>query len=176
MKRFLLLIGFVFLSGAPVRAAFINDSAPAFTLKDLSGEDRSLKDFAGQVVFINFWASWCPPCKKEFPEINELANEYKDHNVRVLAIILDKSLERVAGFLEKMNVDPGAVIILQDPSAKVVANYVARSMPTSFVVDHKGIIRFVHFGYDDKDPAKWRAEIDALLPEIPNNVKKTGGK
>lgn len=148
-----------------VRAAFINDAAPAFTLKDLDGKGQSLKEYEGQVVFVNFWASWCPPCKQEFPEINELANEYKGQGLKVFAINVDKKVDRVNAFLEKIRVKPDALSILLDPIAGVVAQYVARSMPTSFVIDQKGIIRFVHFGYSEKDPAKWRMEVDQLLKE-----------
>lgn len=161
-------IAILFMGIAPVsRAAFINEAAPAFTLSDLSGQQTSLKDLKGKVVFVNFWASWCPPCKQEFPELNELANEYEGHKVRVLAINLDKKKQRVDDFLAKMKVTPHALTILLDPGAGVVADYVARSMPSSFIIDQKGIIRFVHFGYSEKDPAKWRSEINQLLEMKP---------
>ncbi len=102
-------------------------------------------------------------------ELNELANEYKDNGVHVLAVNLDKSPDRVTAFMEKIGVSPKALLILRDPDAKVVAAYVARSMPTSFIIDKSGVIRFVHFGYSDKDPLKWRQEIDELIKE---SVKK----
>lgn len=148
---------------AASHAAFINDPAPAFSLTALDGKTVALADLKGDVVFVNFWASWCPPCKKEFPEINELANEYKGHRVTVVAINLDKARERVEKFLEKMKVTPAALRILMDPDGKVVSSYVARSMPSSFIIDQNGVIRFVHFGYSDKDPMKWRQEINSLL-------------
>ena len=160
-------LGFcLMLMGATARAAFINDPAPGFTLKDMDGRDVSLAEFKGKdVVLVNFWASWCPPCKQEFPELAELANEYKGHGARVLAINLDKSADRVEKFLEKMRVKPGAMGILLDPKSEVVAKYVARSMPSSFIIDRNGAIRYVHFGFSDKDPVKWRQEINALLAE-----------
>lgn len=163
MKKLMLFLTALTLMNMPIRAAFIGNTAPAFTLKSLSGAEKSLKDYQGQVVFVNFWASWCPPCKQEFPELNELANEYKSNGLAVLAINVDKSADRVQSFLEKMKVTPDAIQILLDPQAKVVASYVARSMPSSFIIDQKGVIQFVHFGYSEKDPAKWRAEIDQLL-------------
>ncbi len=167
MKRKIILsLSAIFLS-AVLQAAFVNDPAPLFSLKDLSGKEIALKNFQGKdIVFVNFWASWCPPCKQEFPELNELANEYKGHGLQVLAINLDKSQERVEKFLEKMKIKPDALTILLDPKSEVVSSYVARSMPSSFIVDKKGIIRFVHFGYSDKDPVKWRQEIDQLLTEV----------
>lgn len=162
-KKLLLVLSFFALTTA--QAVFVNDTAPAFTLSDLSGKSRSLADFKGQVVFLNFWASWCPPCKQEFPELNELANEYKDQKMKVVAINLDKSADRVTAFLERAQVKASSIVILQDPAAKVVANYVARSMPSSFIIDGQGKIRFVHFGYSAKDPAKWRTEVNQLLSE-----------
>ncbi len=163
MKKLMLFLTALTFMNMPIRDAFIGNTDPEFTLKSFSGAEISLKDFQGQVVFVNFWASWCPPCKQEFPELNELSNEYKTNGLVVLAINVDKSADRVQAFLEKMKITPDAIQILLDPQAKAVANYVARSMPSSFLVDQKGVIQFVHFGYSEKDPAKWRAEIDGLL-------------
>jgi thiol-disulfide isomerase/thioredoxin len=156
----------VFLFVAISKAAFVNDSAPPFTLVGLDGKSVELKSFHGDVVLVNFWASWCPPCKQEFPELNELANEYKNQPFHLLAVNLDKSPDRVLKFLDKNQVKTTALTILLDPDAKVVAQYVARSMPSSFIIDKTGTIRFVHFGFSDKDPVKWRTEIDSLLAEI----------
>ncbi|MFN0118075.1 MAG: peroxiredoxin family protein [Elusimicrobiota bacterium] len=164
MKRKIIFGLTILALSAVLNAAFVNDPAPQFSLKDMNGKDVSLKDFQGKdVVLVNFWASWCPPCKEEFPELSELANEYKGHGLQVLAINLDKSQDRVKKFLEKMKINPGAMTILLDPKSEVVANYVARSMPSSFIIDKTGVIRFVHFGFNEKDPVKWREEIDQLL-------------
>lgn len=165
MNKKIILFLLALISGGILQAAFINDPAPSFTLKGLDGKETKLTELQGEVVFINFWASWCPPCKKEFPELNELANEYKGLGLKVLGINLDKSVSRVEAFLKKVNLKPTNMTLLLDPEAKVVANYVARSMPSSFILDRKGVIRFVHFGYGEKDPIKWREEIDSLLSE-----------
>src|SRR5262245_53679312 len=136
MKNILIVSILALVLTGVSQAAFIGDPAPDFSLPDLTGKEVALKNFQGtDVVFVNFWASWCPPCKQEFPELNELANEYKGHRLQVLAINLDKSPDRVEKFLEKIKIKPGALTILQDPKSTVVANYVARSMPSSFIVD-----------------------------------------
>jgi thiol-disulfide isomerase/thioredoxin len=172
MKRKIIIsVITLIVCASSIQAAFINESAPFFTLPSLEGKTMSLSDQNGKIVFVNFWASWCPPCKKEFPELNELASEYKGQNFVLLAINLDKSVDRVQKFLEKNQVKP-ALAILLDPDAKVVADYVARSMPSSFIIDRDGKIRFVHFGYSDKDPVKWRTEIDSLLNEVNKNPGK----
>ncbi|OVE78152.1 hypothetical protein BVX98_01040 [bacterium F11] len=147
------------------QAAFINDPAPPFSLENLKGEEVSLKKFEDKVVFINFWASWCPPCKKEFPELNQLAEEYKDKEFKLLAINLDKKQSRVEKYLKKIGIESPDMEILLDPKSEVVASYVARSMPSSFIVDKKGVIRYVHFGYSEKDPTQWREELNSLLEE-----------
>ncbi|MCG3204686.1 MAG: Thiol-disulfide oxidoreductase ResA [Elusimicrobia bacterium] len=165
MNKKIFLCALALNFGGFSQAAFINDPAPAFALKSMDGKEVKLSDFDGMVVLVNFWASWCPPCKKEFPELNELANEYKGQGAKVVGINLDKSVSRVEKFLEKVGSKPDAMIILLDPDSKVVANYVARSMPSSFIVDKNGVIRYVHFGFNDKDPLKWRSEINGLLAE-----------
>lgn len=165
MKTKILTAALILTGAAALRAAFINDSAPAFTLPTMNGKPVSLADYRGKVVFINFWASWCPPCKEEFPELNELANEYRDQGVAVLGINLDKSQNRIQKYLAKIKVHPTAMTILLDPKAEVVSKYVARSMPSSFIIDGRGVIRIVHFGYGEKDPGKWREEINRLLAE-----------
>lgn len=162
MKAKILCSLLILAAAAGAHAAFVNDPAPSFSLKAMDGKDIRLEDFRGEVVLVNFWASWCPPCKQEFPELNELANEYKGEKVKVLGINLDKSQERVEKYLEKIKIKPSSMIILLDPEAKVVANYVARSMPSSFIVDQQGVIRFVHFGFSESDPVKWRKEIESL--------------
>ena len=163
-KKILIALTFI-LAASLGHGAFINDPAPAFSLPDFDGKTVSLSAYQGNIVLVNFWASWCPPCKKEFPELNELANEYKGQKFSLVAISLDKKKEHVEKFLEKNKITVDALKVLWDPDAKVVADYVARSMPTSFILDKTGKIRFVHFGYSEQDPAKWRIEIDQLLSE-----------
>jgi peroxiredoxin len=165
MKRYLFLIAMGCLASITASAAFINEQAPDFSLKNGAGENVTLAQFRGDVVFVNFWASWCPPCKQEFPELSELANEYKGQEVHVLAISVDKSIERVQKFIEKSKLTPRALMVLHDHKSEVIAQYGARSMPSSFIIDKKGVIRFVHFGFNEKDPAKWRAEINTLREE-----------
>ncbi len=146
------------------QAASINKPAPAFTLKDINGADVSLADSKGkEIVFVNFWATWCPPCNQEFPQLSDLADEYKAKGVRVLAINIDKKRDVVDKFLAKLKSKPDAMKILLDPGSTVVAAYDIEAMPSSFIIDKKGDIRFSHLGYTEKDPQKWRGEINGLL-------------
>jgi len=146
-------------------AAWINDPAPAFTLKTISGESASLSDYKGKVVFVHFWASWCSPCKEELPKLNELAAAYDADEFKLLAITPDKSQKNISRFLEKYLTTPLAMQILCDPSGSVATAYRNRAMPMTFVLDKHGVIRFVHMGFQKNDETRWRMEIDQLRHE-----------
>jgi len=149
---------------APAHAAWINDRAPEFTLPDMTGASISLPDMKGKVVLIDFWATWCQPCKKEFPELNRLADKHKDADFVILAINLDKKKENAAEFLDRLGLTLSKnMVVLFDPGSAVVSSYAARAMPTSYILDKTGVIRNVHLGFNEADPARWVAEIEPLL-------------
>lgn len=148
------------LSSESVLACSIGDDAPGFSLKDISGKEWSLEDMKGKSVFINFWGTWCQPCRKELPALNELQRKNKD--VVVIAINLDKTRETVDTFLKKIPLDQ--LTILLDPGTKVVSSFGARAMPTSYLLDREGKVRYVHYGFNEKkDPLLWEAELKELL-------------
>jgi thiol-disulfide isomerase/thioredoxin len=152
------------LIAPPARAAWINDTAPDFTLQDMTGNSVSLPALKGKVVLIDFWATWCQPCKKEFPALNRLADNYKDADIVILAINLDKKKENAAEFLQRLGLTLSKnMVVLLDPQSAVVSSYAARAMPTSYIVDKAGMIRYVHLGFNEADPARWVAEIEPLL-------------
>ncbi|MFQ5329687.1 MAG: peroxiredoxin family protein [Thermodesulfobacteriota bacterium] len=153
----------LFWSPVALHAAWIGSTAPEFTLKDGGGRSVSLEQFRGRVVFINFWASWCGPCKKEFPALNAFINKYETSDAVVLAINIDKKRSHADKFLEEIPLRSPNMIVLFDPASRVVAAYKARAMPTSFVVDRDGRIRYLHFGFNKRDKAKWTSEVDSLL-------------
>jgi peroxiredoxin len=157
-----MLVFFVF-AAPQARAAWVNDAAPGFTLRDLKGNQVSLDGFKGKVVFINFWASWCRPCKKEFPELNKLAERYKEAGFTVLAVNIDKKRKNADEFLSHYRPVSQSMVILLDPDSTVVSSYGARAMPSSFVVDRSGVIRYVHLGFREENPASWVSEIESLL-------------
>jgi len=158
-----LFIGSGAIPQSPARAAWINDKAPDFSLADAAGRTVSFGSLKGRVVFINFWASWCTPCKKETPELDKLAGRYPESEVTVLAVNIDKKRENAEDFLGRLGLLRNYhFTILLDPESSVVQTYGARAMPTSFVVDREGMIRFVHLGFNEGDPLNWMREIDAL--------------
>lgn len=146
-----------------LEAATVNVPAPDFSLTNSHGTKRTLSDYKGKVVFINFWASWCAPCQIELPQLNQLAIDEGGKNVNVIAINVDREQFKAGTLLTKLGLDSPEMEILWDPDSKAVAAYDAETMPNSFIVDTQGIIRFVHTGFDKHDPEKWHHEIDSLL-------------
>jgi thiol-disulfide isomerase/thioredoxin len=114
--------------------------APDFTLRDLQGKETSLRDLRGQVVLLNFWATWCGPCREEMPIIQE---RYNDGGFALLAINFDESKEIVQWFIDELGID---IPVLLDPGGRVQELYRLRGYPTSFFLDPDGVIRFIHIG------------------------------
>ncbi len=114
--------------------------APDFTLMDLAGTNISLVDLRGLPIMLNFWATWCGPCREEMPIIQQ---RYNDGGFAVLAIDFDESKETVQAFMQELGID---LPILLDPGGKVQELYRVRGYPTSFFLDSEGIIRFIHIG------------------------------
>src|ERR1019366_10605673 len=150
----------------PLEAATLNVAAPEFALLNAQGAKRTLSSYKGRVVIINFWASWCAPCQIELPQLNQLATDESGKNVSVIAISVDQEQFKAGTLLTKLGLDSPEMEILWDPDSKAVTAYDAETMPTSFIVDAKGIVRFVHSGFNNHSQEQWRKEIDDLLKEI----------
>lgn len=121
----------------------IGDLAPNFELKTLAGETVELSDYRGQTVMLNFWATWCPPCRAEMPDMQDF---YQDSEVQVLAINLTSSentIEDVIQFKEEYGL---SFPILLDDKNVVGDRYQIRPMPTSYMVDASGVIQFIMYG------------------------------
>ena len=135
----------------------LNVPAPDFTLKDLDGNDVSLEDFLGQIVFIDFWAAWCPPCKKELPILQETFDNYSSEGVVFLAISTDKDTSKVKPFINENNYK---FTVLFDNGMKKA--YDVAGIPTVFIVDQEGIIRYEHVGYRPDVGELWAKQIKHL--------------
>lgn len=122
--------------------------APDFTLPKLTGETLTLSELRGKVIILNFWATWCPPCKAEIPFFVELQNEYKEH-LTIVGVCLDRAdRNNIKKFIEEMGINYH--IVMSNP--KVVKDYGGiRGIPTSFIIDKKGNIREAIVGYRPKE-------------------------
>ncbi|MBN2737618.1 MAG: TlpA family protein disulfide reductase [Spirochaetales bacterium] len=103
-----------------------------FKLEDVDGKIHKLSDYNGQVVFLNFWASWCGPCRSEMPSMQELQNKYKDKGFVILAVNLRESAKTTSDFMKRNKLD---FTVLLDKDGSVGATYSARSIPTTYIID-----------------------------------------
>ena len=128
----------------------------------LSGDDKdiSLEKLKGKVVYLDFWASWCVPCRKSFPWMNEMHARYDKKNFTIVAINLDSSKAEALKFLEKV---PADFDIAYDPEGSVADKYKLKAMPSSYLIDKKGKLVFAHKGYREGDTAEIENKIRALL-------------
>lgn len=133
----------------------------AFELKDLSGRSHRLADYRGKVVLINFWATWCEPCREEMPSIAKLANALAGSPFAVLAVNVDEPEARIAKFLSAMPLD---FPVLLDPGRALTKRWNVRILPASFVIDGDGRMRYAATGELDWSSAAVAERIRALLP------------
>ena len=145
-----------------VLAAEVGKTAPDFTLKSLDGKNLKLSEMTGNVVLINFWASWCGPCREEMPLLNALHNKYEPLGFTVLGVNVEENVNGAKGFLKNFPVD---FPVLLDNTNKVSKQYKVIAMPTTVVVDRDGNMRFLHQGYKSGDEAKYRQMVKKLVRE-----------
>jgi thiol-disulfide isomerase/thioredoxin len=143
-------------------AAAVKGPAPNFTLKSMSVKNLKLSEMAGNVVLINFWASWCGPCREEMPLLNALHKKYAPLGFTVLGVNVEEQLDGARGFLSNVPVD---FPILLDNKNKVSKQYKVIAMPTTVVVDRDGNMRYLHEGYKPGDEKKYRQMVKKLVRE-----------
>ena len=124
-------------------APFVGAIPPEFSLFNLNGEEVSLSNFSGLPVVINFWATWCAPCRVEMPAIQSRYEKFKDHGLVVLAVDFDEPSDIVSDFRDEFGL---TFEILLDPGAEVQQLYRNRAYPTTFFIDPNGVIQVQHFG------------------------------
>lgn len=121
--------------------------APDFTLNTLDGKSIQLSSLKGKKILIDFWASWCPPCRRELVEINELLGEYAQDNYTVLAISVDKTKKAASSYIKKMGYS--SMTVMHD-NANVAQSYGVQGIPSLYLVDEKGQLIWSHVGSVDK--------------------------
>jgi len=128
-------------------------------------EGRLPDKLLGRVVLLDFWASWCGPCKASFPAMERLHRLYRDRGLTIVAVSVDEKRENMERFVKSMNV---SFATARDANQKLVAAADVQSMPTSFLIDRAGSVRFVHAGFHGvQSVRKYEEEIERLLKEPP---------
>ncbi|MCU7905490.1 MAG: TlpA family protein disulfide reductase [Candidatus Thiodiazotropha sp. (ex Epidulcina cf. delphinae)] len=157
-----LLTGLLLIGCGQLSAAGSTQPAPDFTLKSRSGENIKLSELRGQVVMVNFWASWCGPCRQEMPLLQQLYERYQSMGFTLLGVNVDE--ERAAA--DKMLRDiPVSFPILYDDKSRVSKGYRVKAMPSTFMIDRDGQVRYLHKGYQPGYEEDYQQQIRELLRE-----------
>ena len=135
--------------------------AADFRLPGLDGKQVSLGALKGKVVLIDFWASWCGPCKQELPELQKLKQSYAGKGVEFVTVNIDKERANAASMASSLKL---TLTVALDPEGKVAEKYEPPTMPTSYIVDKGGVVRYVHAGFRGApDVEQFKHELDELL-------------
>jgi thiol-disulfide isomerase/thioredoxin len=157
------LVLLALLGPGAARALETGEAAPAFSAPRLGSQGTiSLDEHLGKVIYLDFWASWCPPCLTAMPVLDELQREFGPRGFEVVAVNVDRDPEQALRFLAAR---PVAYPSASDPAGELPRRFGIATMPTSFLIDRSGVVRQVHEGFRRSDAARIRAEIRALVAE-----------
>lgn len=162
MKKFVSILMLLSLCCAP-EAVATNPLAPNFTLRDINGEEYRLSDHRGEIIVLNFWATWCNPCMAELPHLNQIDKNYEDQDVNVVAISIDaaRHASKVKAYVKSRRY---AFTTLIDRDTTVVAQYnPSKGIPYTVVIDRQGRIVHFHTGYAAGDEKIYINLIEEML-------------
>ncbi|HOP95298.1 MAG TPA: TlpA disulfide reductase family protein [Dictyoglomaceae bacterium] len=129
-----------------------NSKAINFSLPDLKGKKYTLSDFKGNVILLNFWATWCPPCRYEIPILEKIYNKYKNKSFKIIAVSLDSDSNSLSNFLKTNKI---SFLVLSDKKGELGYKYQVLAIPTSFLIDKEFIVRKIYIGaISEKDFTK----------------------
>ena len=148
-------------TAADATHALIGNSAPVFALDSLNNKGKvAMASLNGKVVIVDFWATWCEPCKKSFPKLQDLYVKYKASGLQIVALSEDDD----KGGIPEFGTSYGAEFpLVWDSDKGVAGKYNPGSMPSTFLVDRKGVVRFLHRGYHDGEEVEIEKELKGLL-------------
>ena len=162
MIRSFVLAGAITLTGAFAVAGDASAPASEFSLTSLGGQSVSLSQFKGNVVLVNFWATWCGPCQQEMPLLDQMYKKYKPAGFTLLGVNVDKEAPAVKELLARK---PVSFPVLLDPQNSVSRAYNVADMPSSVIIDRKGNVRYIHRGYRAGDENEYQDRIRQLIRE-----------
>jgi peroxiredoxin len=143
-------------------AADAGGPAPSFTLAALTGQQAALSQYKGQVIMVNFWATWCGPCQQEMPLLDQMYKKYKPAGFTLIGVNVDKEGPAVKDLMARK---PVSFPVLLDPANQVSKAYHVDEMPSSVLIDRKGEIRYIHRGYRPGDENEYQDRIRQLIRE-----------
>jgi cytochrome c biogenesis protein CcmG, thiol:disulfide interchange protein DsbE len=137
----------------------VGKNASTFTLSSVNGGSKMSVE-KGKVTIVDFWATWCEPCKKSFPKLQELFVKYKASGMDMIAVSEDDENTGITDFGSTFGTK---FPLMWDDGKAIAAKWQPKSMPSTFIVDKKGVVRFVHLGYHDGEEAEIEKEVKSLL-------------
>jgi len=156
------LVFSVFAASSLASSGLEGQPAPDFALKSSTGENLRLSEYRGDVVMINFWATWCGPCRQEMPLLDELYSRYQRVGFSLLGVNIDDDSRRAMRMIEELGVN---FPVLFDARKEVSELYAVDAMPVTVIVDREGTVRYVHHGYKPGYEDKYLDQIRSLLRE-----------
>jgi peroxiredoxin len=161
MKKIFYSTVIIFSFAILTHAQDVNSKAPDFNAKDMDGKTIHLSDLKGKVVLIDFWASWCVPCKKSMPHLIELYNAYKDTSFTAIGVNVDTEKDKVKQFEEEIN-DNIPFPVIFDKDSEIPPLYEVEGMPTTVVVNKQGIIKYKEVGYTNE----LKEKLDKIIKDL----------
>lgn len=160
-RHLLLLLAFCFIPRA--YAVAVGKTIPACTLSPI-GESQNfdLNQYKGKVIYVDFWASWCGPCAKSFPFLNELHRQLKDQGLQIVGVNLDENVGDSKAFLAKY---PASFTVAADVSKQCAKDFDVKAMPSSYIIDRKGVVQHIHLGFRPGEAQEIRGIVEKLLNE-----------
>lgn len=142
-------------------AAEISQPMPSCLVSPLT-EDKSedIQHYKGQVIYVDFWASWCGPCAESFPFLNAMHQKFKDQGLQIVGINLDEEVKDADAFLVKT---PANFTIVKDVTKQCAMDFDVEAMPSSYLIDRKGIIHHIHLGFRAGDAKELESLIEKLI-------------
>lgn len=144
-----------------VEVLAVGDDAPDFELVDLQGNTHRLSEYRGEGVVLNFWGTWCPPCKKEFPSIERQYKSFEAQGVNVLAINIAQSNLEVQNYINEMGLTFPVAI---DKTRSVMTTYNVNQLPATILVDENGVITKIITG--EMSESQIAANMDSIIPKV----------
>jgi len=148
--------------GSAAATVQLSSSAPDFTLRSVGGANLRLHEQRGQVVLVNFWATWCGPCRQEMPHLNRIYDKYRSSGFVLLGVNIDDDPRAAADLAAKLGV---RFPVLLDTDKKVSRVYDMSAMPATLLIDRDGRVRHIHRGYRDGVERTYEEQVRSLLKE-----------
>jgi thiol-disulfide isomerase/thioredoxin len=163
MKIFYLINLLLLTTSQLVSAAEVGQIPPSCNaVEQTSSQKIDINAYQGKVLLIDFWATWCPPCKNSMPFLNKLRNLQQKNGFEILAINVDENIEEAKSFLTQNPVDYKMAF---DPEGDCPQKFAVKAMPSSYLIDKTGKIRLVHLGFRDEDQKLIEEQVSSLLGE-----------